>query len=103
MMPNKRLPYNGVTAPITVEKLRYHGPAPRASNFQSGSAFFQISSFMDERALVHEVGNGGDMPGVSVWMCPGRGHDRTWSTSCADGTLTAAGSRNRHWAVERLR
>jgi len=94
---NKRLPFNGINAatpgyvaPGILSQGTQYYVAPTASNFASGSAFFQISSYMDQGPL---FAAGTSTSGVAAWICPGRGRPsanitpQPWSDYCINTWL----------------
>jgi prepilin-type N-terminal cleavage/methylation domain-containing protein len=80
---NKRLPFNGSATAVatTVYTL-----APVAATFTSGSAFFQITSYMDQGAIFNNPAVA--TSGIAAWMCPGRGRPSFNTTGTA---LTTGG------------
>ena len=92
---NKRLPFNGVdkasggtaTDPVIIASAAtpaYYNQAT-ATFFTSGSALFQICSYMDQGPMFNAPTTA--LAGVAAWMCPGRGRP----SSCT-GQLTNANS-----------
>jgi len=89
---NKRLPFNGVStsspgysvAPAGAGQVatgtQLYQVAATGTYFTSGSAFYQISSYMDQGPMFGNptLANSG----VAAWMCPGRGRPST--TTAAD-------------------
>jgi prepilin-type N-terminal cleavage/methylation domain-containing protein len=65
---NKRLPFNGSGNPVGAVAYSLNAVA---ATFTSGSAFFQITSYMDQGPIFTAGANG--TSGVAAWMCPGRG------------------------------
>jgi prepilin-type N-terminal cleavage/methylation domain-containing protein len=88
---NKRLPFNGVTVSGTIGApgVSYYN-VPAATTFTSGSWCFQISSYMDQGPLFNTINNGGAIPGIAAWVCPGRG--RPSQITCSFTPLTGAGA-----------
>jgi prepilin-type N-terminal cleavage/methylation domain-containing protein len=101
---NKRLPYNGInsTTPgyaggaVTVNSMTYYNQAT-ATFFTSGSAFFQISSYMDQGPLFNNPATG--LSGVAAWMCPGRGRPTACLSMVANtGDANAWGQASAPWS-----
>jgi len=77
---NKRLPFNGVTQNYTtpagvVYAQQFNGitAGTTVAAFTTGSAFFQITSYMDQGPIFNSISTTLFTSGVAAWMCPGRG------------------------------
>jgi prepilin-type N-terminal cleavage/methylation domain-containing protein len=80
---NKRIPFNGVTAGLTVipsgSSIPYYGTA--TSNIgSSGSWLFQILSFCDQGPMFQTATATPANSGVQTFMCPGRGRQAYCTT-----------------------
>ena len=73
MTPTRRLPFNGAAGVVAGATYTLN---PAASTFTSGSAFFQISSYMDQGPVFTAAGA---PSGIAAWVCPGRGRP-SWNT-----------------------
>jgi prepilin-type N-terminal cleavage/methylation domain-containing protein len=65
---NKRLPFNGSANAVGAVAYTLN---PVAATFTSGSAFYMITSYMDQGPIFTAGLN--STSGVAAWMCPGRG------------------------------
>lgn len=66
---NKRLPYNGTTAPYRADNVWYGGPALAGDN-TTGSWAFMILPFLEQATMFQANDTNA---GVAVFLCPGRG------------------------------
>jgi prepilin-type N-terminal cleavage/methylation domain-containing protein len=84
---NKRLPFNGNQAAATVVgTTQYYGCA-FGTYFTSGTAFFQVSSYMDQGPMFQNPATA--TSGIAAWMCPGRGRPSTMLTTMSQANGAA--------------
>ena len=90
----KRLPFNGIggpggpSGPTGVQNgADYYWCNAVGGVTTSGSAFYQITPFMDQGVIFANPNNA--KSGVAAWMCPGRGRPSI-TPSCNNGTYESA-------------